>query len=209
MKKSAIYAIAILAANFLAGCATAPIEQGSIIQTKLADGSTRTENRSDFAAYAEAKRELASKPLFEMTCPSTGCVLASLKVNNPGAGSDLAAPAPPPKVESPLVGFMRELKETVGLLTPIGMAGTVGHAVGGIFAAFADSTEEIADKIQAPQANVTNNIDKSRTTAVTNTNSHNRTENTNSGNTTTTSTTTTNTNNGQNSGTGNTSNNKP
>lgn len=85
-----------LVAIGLAACESAPkeaTEQGSVIHTK-ADGS-KVENRSDYADYANVKLKLAERPLFEMTCPPQGCVVASLKVNNPTSGADILPPVKP------------------------------------------------------------------------------------------------------------------
>lgn len=178
----------------LAGCASVPegIEHGSVVQTVAKDGTRTTENRSDYAAYVVAKTQLAAAPLFKITCPTTGCNFASLEVANPHAASDIAAPAPPPKIESAAVGVMREFKEMLQSAMPVAMAATVGHTTAKIFSAFGGSVENIAGKIQAPQANVTTTT-TSNATNNTNTNSGNTTttSNTNSGNTTTSTTTTT------------------
>ncbi len=175
-----------------AGCASTPdaIEHGSIVQTVAKDGTRTTENKSDYAAYVAIKAQLAAAPLFRVTCPVSGCQFASLEVANPHAATDIAAPAPPPKIESSAVGVAREFKEALLGLAPVAMAATVGNTVGKIFSAFGGSVENIAGKIQAPQANVTTTTTSNATT---NTNSGNTTttSNTNSGNTTTSTTTTT------------------
>jgi hypothetical protein len=177
---------------FFTGCASMPdaIEHGSIVQTVAKDGTRTTENRSDYSQYVATKAQLAAAPLFKLTCPASGCMIASLEVANPHAARDIAAPAPPPKIESAAVGVMREFKEALLGLAPIGMAATVGHTTAKIFSAFGGSVESIAGKIQAPQASVTTTTSN----ATTNTNSGNTstTSNTNSGNTISTTTTTTN-----------------
>lgn len=173
----------------LSGCESVPkgIDHGSVVQT--AKDGTRTENLSDYAAFVAAKKDLATKPLFEMSCPATGCLVLSLKVNNPNGGGDIAAPAAPPKVESTGVGIAREMKETVGLLMPLGMVGLVGSTVSKVFNSFGNTTQALAAKIQAPQPNVTTTntasggsaIGGSATTTPTTTST--TTTNTNSGNT--------------------------
>lgn len=109
-------AYAIFAAFILAGCNTLPTEateQGSISRTvKKADGSTETtSNKSDYAAYLDKVGE--SKPLFELSCPATGCIIGTLKVNAQGDSSKVAAPA---AVESAGVVFA---KGFTGLLSNI------------------------------------------------------------------------------------------
>lgn len=175
----------------LAGCETIkPAEHGSVIETTVkADGSkVIVENRSDYANYTNTKFELAKKPLFSMECPAEGCRFAKLEVANPNAGADIKEPAPPPKQESVAVGVAREIKETLGILAPVGMAATVGHTVNRIFASFGGTVTQMATTIQAPQPNVTTTNVANTTNTTTNTNSGNtsNTANTNSGNTTST-----------------------
>lgn len=78
----------------LPGCTTLPegAEQGSVTKTvKKVDGSSETiTNESDYAVYLRKQGE--SKPLFEMTCPQTGCIISSLKVNAPGNDKGVAPP---------------------------------------------------------------------------------------------------------------------
>lgn len=180
-------ALAIVVALLIAGCQhfPTPAEHGSVIQT--AKDGTKTENLSDNAAYYKTKLELANKPLFEMTCPTNGCMVLSLKVNNPNAANDIAAPVPTPKQESAFVGVAREFKEALVALTPLGMAGIVGHTVAKMADSASRTSEAMAGKIQAPAGNST----------VTNTASGGSAIGGNATNTpTTTSTSTTNTNSG-------------
>jgi hypothetical protein len=78
----------------LPGCNTLPegAEQGSVTKTvKKLDGSVETiTNESDYATFVRAKTD--SKPLFEMTCPQTGCIISSLKVNSPDSNKNIAPP---------------------------------------------------------------------------------------------------------------------
>jgi hypothetical protein len=210
MKTLACLIIAAVLA--LTGCATPPATHGSVITT---DGGGVTENRSDYANYTQAKLALATKPLFEMECPTEGCVIKSLKVNNPNAGGDIAAPAAPPKVESAAVGVAREFKETLLGLTPLAVAYTTGKTVQRIFESSNATSVSLASRIQAPQANqtinvtgsnssaafggsassvgpVTNTTTTNTTSTVTRTNNSSAVTNTNSGNTATTTTTNTN-----------------
>jgi hypothetical protein len=163
--------LAAIAAVFaLAGCSSLPdqaTEHGSVTRTVVKrDGSREvTENASDYAAYTKAKLELAGKPLFRLTCPTTGCVIASLEVSAPNSGGDLAAPAAPVKVEHAAVGIARELKETVLGLQPLAVATTVGRTVTRVFDSFGRSNEMIAARIQAPQPNVIVNGNNSAASA--------------------------------------------
>lgn len=184
---AAIVAAIVVGLLALTGCEHMPkaVEQGSVTKTEK-DGA-KIENLSDYAAYVKTKSELANKPLFEMVCPAAGCVISSLKVNNPNAAGDIAAPAPPPKQESAFVGVMREVKETVLGLQPLGIAAVVGRSVEKMADRQAAANEAIAGKIQAPAANVTTTNTSTVNTA--NTNSGNTTTSTNSGNTATTTTT--------------------
>ena len=108
---------AIITALALAGCNTLPTEateQGSITRTVTKkDGSTETTaNKSDYAAYLDKVSE--SKPLFEMSCPATGCVIGTLKVNAPSDGSKIAAPVVP---------------ETAGVVFAKGFTGLLNNAL--------------------------------------------------------------------------------
>lgn len=94
--KTVVYAV--LVAFALAGCNTLPSEataQGSLSRTiTKKDGSVETtSNKSDYAAYLDKVGE--SKPIFEMSCPASGCVIASLKVNAPNSGGKVAPPSVP------------------------------------------------------------------------------------------------------------------
>lgn len=171
MKNSHPRSIAVLLlitlSGLLAGCATdpKPLDHGSVIQTTVKSDGSRTvvENRSDYGNYANTKLELARKNLFEMECPLDGCKFTRLTVANPSAGNDIAAPAPPPKIENSAVGVARELKElTLGLM-PAFMVHTAARTVSNIFSAFGGTTSDIAGKIQTPQANVTTNTTNTNT----------------------------------------------
>lgn len=100
---------------FLAGCAGTPTQatdQGSVVKTN-ADGS-KVENLSDYAIYAKIATE--SKPMFEMTCPPQGCVIASLKVNAPMDKNALQAPQVPESASTVLVkGFFGLARDALSL----------------------------------------------------------------------------------------------
>jgi hypothetical protein len=104
----------------MAGCSTMPdaVDQGSVVKTTVkTDGSKDIiENLSDYAIYAKHAGE--KQPLFEMTCPANGCVLASLKVNSPDSGSKLAGP---PKSTSAIMaeGFMGMFNNLVDKATSV------------------------------------------------------------------------------------------
>lgn len=158
MKSFTRFAFALIAAVMVAGCNLIPkeaTEHGSVIQTK-ADGS-KIENRSDYAEYAQGKITLASRPLFEMTCPATGCIVMSLKVNAPGQGSDIAPPAAPPKEENAIVGTVRELKEFGLGAAPYLLGHSVVKGFKAMFTVFGDTVADVSGKIQAPQPNNTVN----------------------------------------------------
>jgi hypothetical protein len=162
MKSLVSIILAVAVAAVVSGCATPPATHGSIITT---DGGKVTENRSDYANYTQAKLALATKPLFEMECPAEGCVIKSLKVNNPNAGGDIAAPAAPPRIESAAVGVAREFKETLLGMTPLAIAYTTGKTVQRIFESSNAANVSLASRIQAPQANQTINVTGSNSSA--------------------------------------------
>jgi hypothetical protein len=205
MKSLISIVLAVAVAGVLSGCTTPPATHGSIITT---DGGKITENRSDYANYTQAKLALAAKPLFELECPTEGCVLKALRVNNPNSGGDIAAPAAPPKIESAAVGVAREFKETLLGVTPLAIAYTTGKTVQRIFESANAANVSIASRIQAPQPNQTINVTGSNsaaafggpatstgpvsnttttntTSSLTRTNTSSTITNTNSGNTTT------------------------
>lgn len=132
------------------------VDHGSVIRTTTKpDGSIeRVENLSDQAAYYRAKSEIAGKPLFRMACPAEGCKFASLEVSSPNSAGDIAAPAPPPKVENAVVGVVRELKEGILGLAPIAapVAIVQGMARYGTRIAnrFGDSIDTIATNVSRP-----------------------------------------------------------
>jgi hypothetical protein len=164
------FCAAAIAAIVLAGCNTLPdqaTDHGSVVKTTVKQDGAREviENKSDYAAYASAKLELAGKPLFKLTCPPSGCVLASLEVSAPGTGGELAAPAPPPKVEHPFVGAVRETKELLLGLQPLAIAATSGHFVARVFDSFGRSSESIASRIQAPAPSIVVNGNNSAAAA--------------------------------------------
>ena len=64
------YTLVLLISIITIGCATNK-HDAAIVQSK-------------YAANAMIQ-EAASKPLFEMSCPATGCMFSSLRVNNPNA----------------------------------------------------------------------------------------------------------------------------
>lgn len=105
--------IAVMCAIMLSACNSLPnqaTDQGSVVKTTTKDGVTETiKNQSDYASYLERASE--SKPMFEMTCPPTGCVIMSLKVNAPVDPSKIAGPPSPPES---LVAVV--VKETFGTL---------------------------------------------------------------------------------------------
>lgn len=155
--KSILFMLAALAA----GCSSVPevaTEQGSVVKTTTGgDGRKEVlENKSDYAVYVEARLSAMARPLFEMTCPATGCVIASLKVGHPGGGgAELSAPVPVQPPAHPVVGFMREVKETLLGLMPVAMAATTGHYVSKVFDSFGATNAAMAAQIQAPAPNVT------------------------------------------------------
>ena len=55
-------------------------------------------------AYFEAQRASAFQPLFEMQCPDTGCVVSSLRVNNPNDKGVQALATTNPMVETLRIG---------------------------------------------------------------------------------------------------------
>ena len=72
-------ALVALAAITLTGCASTGMSEAGEV------------------AYYEAQREAAKqRPLFEMECPASGCVVSSLKVNNPNQNSVDSAPVHTP-----------------------------------------------------------------------------------------------------------------
>jgi hypothetical protein len=150
--KSVIYAV--LLAFVLAGCNTLPTEateQGSITRTVTKkDGSTETTaNKSDYAAYLDKATE--SKPLFEMTCPETGCVIKTLKVNAPSDGSKLSAPV---VAESAGVAIT---KGFFGLATAV-----IDRAAGAVpFIAGAAVLNKAFDKANSSVTTITTNTDAS------------------------------------------------
>lgn len=156
---------------------------------------------TDYTEYAKAKLALAAKPLFELECPPEGCIVKALRVHNPHAGSDIAAPAAPPRVESAAVGVAREFKETLFGLTPFAIAYTTGNTVAKIFKESSQANVALASRIQAPQANQTINVTGSNSAAAfggaaSSTGPVTTTTSTATTNTTSTSTATTNTNSG-------------
>lgn len=107
--------------------------------------------KSDYSYYAEAKAAAAAKPLFEMECPSEGCIVKALRVNNPNSAADaIAAPAPPPRVEHAVVGVMREAKEMLLGLAPSAVGIVGAKTVAKVFDSFGSTSVAIANKIQAP-----------------------------------------------------------
>jgi hypothetical protein len=168
-----IHAIVIAIALLLGACTTTPpADPGNVIKTTKTDGTTTIENLSDYAAYLKQAAE--SKPLFEMTCPPTGCVMTSLKVNMPSDKSSLQAPPPPPDTAS--IVFMKGL---FGL----------GHDVIGLgpWAFGSRVLMKAFDKANSSVTNTTTTTDSSNRS--TNSDSSNRSTT----NTTSTTTTTTNT----------------
>lgn len=136
-----VIALAMLLTS--AGCETfAPkaVEQGSVIQTRQGD-KVVTENRSDYATYVAAKQNPAK--LFEFKCPPSGCNFVEFVAYQTGGGGDIP---PPPKTEAPqhpVVGFMREVKETLLGVAPI-VLGIQGFKY---FSHSVDSVANIANNV--------------------------------------------------------------
>lgn len=187
--------IALAIAVGVVGCKTLPTEateHGSITQTKP-DG-TKVENKSDYAAYADAKLTLAKQPIISIACPPTGCVMKGLQVFAPGAGGDITAPVAPKPPENAIVGTMREIKEGVIGLAPFVLGAKVVSGFAGIFDRFGGTTAEIASRTQAPQANNTVYVNGSNSSAAIGGSSTSRGPVTRTTTTNTTNTTTTNNN---------------
>lgn len=162
-------------ALILAGCESVPkqaTDQGSVVKTEA--NGTKIENLSDYAIYAKIATE--SKPLFEMTCPPTGCIMMSLKVNAPQDKGAIQAPAVP---------------ESVGNTFVKGLFGLANNALS--FTPWYFGSKVLTKAFDSANASVTTTtIDNSNRS--TNSDSSNRST-TNTTNTTTTTTTTTNSNN--------------
>lgn len=77
------------------------------------------------AAYFEAQKSAAYQPLFEMTCPETGCNFSTLRVNNPNSDGVQALHTSNPGLE-----FGREVLRTVVGIAP--WVGVTKIAVEGI-----------------------------------------------------------------------------
>lgn len=154
----------------LAGCAT---EAQKNAEAHVVEAQTLMKGE-----LLESAKATAAAPLFEITCPDTGCQFKSLKVANPQASAQMAdvvrtAFAPPPP--SPWVTAYTATLDTLGRL---GVFGIVAHGVSSIFhdqaaygaqtatAGFA-SNAEIAGRIPQPAANVTNTTTTTTNTTVT------------------------------------------
>lgn len=127
------HVLKLLAAAFVAltlsACATtgsAPEEGTSVIKTVTRpDGSVeKVENLTDYAAYARQASSEA-KPLFEMSCPETGCIIKSLKVNAP-SDNKTAIAAPPKTVGMAITeGFFSLGRDAIAIGVPWAMGAKV------------------------------------------------------------------------------------
>lgn len=159
-------ALIALVSFILAGCPSVPVkDEGSVIRTETkVDGTVvTTKNLSDYGAHAEA----ASQPIFEMTCPPTGCVMSSLKVRGNGESKIGVPPAPPKSTTAALIdGFFGLANNIIGQ-TP-----------------WVAGTRVLTKAFEAASG-------KTITTVTTNTDNSNRSTNSDSSNRSTTTTTTT------------------
>jgi len=111
----------LVVAILLSACESAPVVQKGVTEERP-DGTTIT--KSDYALALEKATE--QRPLFELTCPATGCVMASLKVYNPTAP---AIPQPAPEPISWATMFTQELFSTARQFAPwIGGGYVLGKA---------------------------------------------------------------------------------
>lgn len=91
-----IHVVLVSAAFLLSGCfgtaATKADENTSVVKTvtKPTGETEVTEQLTDYAIYAKSVG--TKQPLFDMSCPDSGCVMKSLKVYAPDSGGKLAGP---------------------------------------------------------------------------------------------------------------------
>lgn len=141
--------LAVILAATLCSCATKPVA--------TAEDITR-------AGAMDGAIKAAQTPLFELTCPVSGCVIGNIKVGNPSAVgqlADIAKVAFAPTVSEAGQNF----RAVLGVIGQVGGYATIGHfasaitgkIVGGYTAGF-ESNVAISKNIQAPGAITTNTI---------------------------------------------------
>ena len=157
----------------LAACSAAPqVQKGEVVES--GDGKVTT--RSDYSVYLEKQTE--QRPLFELTCPASGCVLSGLKVLNPNT-PNIAPPIPEKGIGMAIVegGF-----SLLGDAIKVGVPWAAGaHVLGKAF-----------DKANSSTTNTTTLAPN--TTTLTNTNTTTSTLNTTNTTTSTTNSASTQTN---------------
>jgi len=166
--------LSLLLALAVAGCASTPTDEGSVIKTtKKTDGSVETvENLSDYAAYA--KTLTVSKPIFELTCPPQGCVFMSLTVNAP---SDASKAAPPPDSQNVVMtrGFFNLAERVITGWVPFYYGASVlNNALGKANSSVTTTTNTDNSNRSVDSSNRSINTTTTTTTTNTNTNSNNR-----------------------------------
>lgn len=149
--------IAALAAFLVVGCTTpAPRAKDAAFteETLNKDGTRVTVTKTSEVVHNEIVKELVSRPLVKITCPPSGCVLASFEVGQPlqGQVKDLIyQPREAPPELHPVAQFTRELMQpTKEILLAIGPAGIVAGAMGRAFNTFGGTVSSMAREIQAP-----------------------------------------------------------
>lgn len=135
----------------VAGCSAAPVVQkGVTIENEKGEVVTK----SDYSLYLEKASE--QRPLFEINCPASGCVLTGLKVFNPNSVN-----YQPPAVE-----------QTWGMAFTNGMFGLASEAlrIGVPWIAGARVLEKAFDKANASVTTTTTNLNAPTVTTTTTTN---------------------------------------
>lgn len=113
-------ALAALLVLSIGACATTAEKDAAV-----KDAQAQTVMKADLLDTAKTA---AAAPLFKLTCPPTGCILASLEVGNPAAAAQMAEVVKVAFTPQPSVGaaIAHEFFDTVRTLGPIGL---VSHGI--------------------------------------------------------------------------------
>lgn len=118
---------AIFVSTLLAGC-------GVFGEKKVDPPSTLEVMQAGFMDGALAA---AKAPLFELTCPASGCVIGSMKIGNPTSTGQLAeivkVTLAPQRNQ-----WLDVLSTTIGVVGQVGGYAVIGNAAGNIFGKITD-----------------------------------------------------------------------
>lgn len=148
--------VAVLAIAVLAGCSSMQkVDKPGFTEEVLAKDGTRTSRTmTKEAQFNETVKQIASVPLFELTCPATGCIMTSLKVAQPLGGQLQGLLVQPKEAPPELHPAAQVAREFFQPLKELGLALGPAWIVGGVAKAGYASLERFGSvavqSVQAP-----------------------------------------------------------